>query len=124
MINLTTGQLISITDGRLACDIGDVYKALDAITGDNLFTHQLPRASRFVEPFLAELHPWVRDLPPMPSLDGLPTEDVADVVYGWVDRISAEHGSEHEAPDLSAQWTPGDPLAELSDMLDGGKSDG
>lgn len=50
-------QVLSITTGRLLCEMGDVYEILNFITGDNLFTHALPRASRFAEPLILEAHP-------------------------------------------------------------------
>ena len=40
------GVVLSITTGKLLCPIGDVYDILNFLTGDNLFTHQLPRAMR------------------------------------------------------------------------------
>lgn len=53
----TIGQILSITTGRLCCEMGGVYEILNFITGDNLYTHVLPRAMRFAEPLLKEEHP-------------------------------------------------------------------
>ena len=39
----------SILDGRLSTDIGDVYKMLNYIFDDNLFTHQLPAAMNILK---------------------------------------------------------------------------
>ena len=48
------GDVLSITTGRLVSSrhIDGVYDILNFMTGDNLFTHQLPRASRECEPYL------------------------------------------------------------------------
>lgn len=56
-------QILSITTGRLLCeDIGAVYDILNYMTGDNLFTHQLPRASDEARPAILAQHPELADL--------------------------------------------------------------
>ena len=42
-------QLFSIIDGRLSTEIGDVYEMLNHITGENLYTHHLPVAMKYIE---------------------------------------------------------------------------
>jgi hypothetical protein len=53
------GDVLSIIPGRLISPdhVGGVYNILNWMTGDNLMTHQLPRASRECEPYLREQHP-------------------------------------------------------------------
>lgn len=51
------GQVLSITNDRLVCEMGGVYEILNFITGDSLMTHQLPRGMRFAAPFILEAHP-------------------------------------------------------------------
>lgn len=53
------GDILSITDGCLVSPrhIEGVYDILNFMTGDNLFTHQLPRASDECRPHLLTLHP-------------------------------------------------------------------
>lgn len=111
---LTTGQVITLGDGRLACDIGSVYEALNGLLDDNLMTHQLPRAGRFVEPHVQDACPWVTDLPPL-VLEG--AEDKEATVLAWVDRISAEHGPLHTVPDLAGQWVRFNPIDEAVAMF-------
>ena len=48
-MKFTLKQLFSIFDGRLSTEIGDVYKMLDHITGEELMTHHLPTAFTFVK---------------------------------------------------------------------------
>ena len=50
-------QVLSITTGILCCEIGEVYEILNHITGDNLYTHALPRAGDFAKPFILEQFP-------------------------------------------------------------------
>lgn len=49
--------VLSVTTGRLLCDMDNVYAILNHITGDNLFTHALPRASRFASPLILAKYP-------------------------------------------------------------------
>jgi hypothetical protein len=53
------GDILSITTGRLVSPrhIDGVYDILNFMTGDNLFTHQLPRAGRECEGPLLAQHP-------------------------------------------------------------------
>lgn len=41
-------QLFSVLDGRLATDISDVYEVLNHVTDDDLFTHHLPIAIKYL----------------------------------------------------------------------------
>lgn len=58
------GALLNIVPGRLVSSGGvdDVYKLLNWMTGDNLFTHQLPRASRECKPWLLLRHPELKKI--------------------------------------------------------------
>ena len=53
------GDVLSITTGRLVSPrhIQGVYDILNFMTGDNLFTHQLPRAMEECAPFLLKQFP-------------------------------------------------------------------
>jgi hypothetical protein len=53
------GDILSITTERLVSSshMGGVYDILNFMTGDNLFTHQLPRAGRECKPYLLEQLP-------------------------------------------------------------------
>lgn len=53
------GDILSITTGHLVSPrhIDGIYDILNFMTGDNLFTHQLPRAVNECTPFLLQQHP-------------------------------------------------------------------
>lgn len=53
------GDILSITTGFLLSPrrIEGIYDILNYMTGDNLFTHQLPRAAAECKPFLLQQHP-------------------------------------------------------------------
>lgn len=50
-------QVLTVTTGKLLCHIDDAYKLLDYLTGDTLFTHQLPRARDFCGPLILAQYP-------------------------------------------------------------------
>jgi len=53
------GTILSITQDRLISPDGvdGLYAILNYMTGDNLYTHQLPRAMRECRPWLLRQHP-------------------------------------------------------------------
>lgn len=116
-VTLTTGQLLTLTSDLLACPIGDVYAALNALTGDDLYTHQLPRAAEWVQPHLARVLPWAaqreRGQHYVDSLGG------EAGVTAWVRATEDTHGAEHTVPGPSAYWTHTDPLQDLLTVRSG-----
>lgn len=116
MIEISTGQLLTITSGIMLCPIGELYKALNAITGDNLYTHMLPEASRFATGPILEVHPWAGYLP-MYSGEG--TEEA---VYAYLDTVSSVQGDSHTVPYLGDSWENKDPITSLAEMMNSGNS--
>lgn len=115
---LTTGQVISLGDGRLSCEVDEVQTALNTLLDDNLFTHQLPRGFEHVQQTVIDACPWVEDLQdPVYS----PSESKAESIKKWVASISEKVGETHEIPDASEGWERKNPLVELIDWLDKGK---
>ena len=112
-MKLTTGQVLTITTGKLACEMGEVYEALDGLTGDSLMTHQLPRASEYAKPHVEKACPWSTDVPALV----LDESDREGSVKAWIAGISEEVGEVHEVPDLSEDWEARDPIAELVEMM-------
>lgn len=51
------GQMLSITDGHLMCQIDGVYEILNYLTDDDLYTHQLPRAAEVCKPYILQVYP-------------------------------------------------------------------
>jgi hypothetical protein len=102
--------VLSVTTGKLLCDIGQVYEILNFMTGDNLFTHQLPRASRECAPYLCEL---------FPVLAEVDAEEVnGDNWKSWLAQQSAQHGEYLEVlslPDHAHKFV--DPFSELSETI-------
>lgn len=68
-------DILSVTTGRLVSSrhMDGIYELLNFLTGDTLFTHQLPRAMRECEPWLRSQFPYLfPEHPPVKKcLDGL-----------------------------------------------------
>jgi len=106
------GDILSVTTGRLVSPrhIDGVYDILNWMTGDSLFTHQLPRASRECEQPLREQFP---DLAAI-----VPPEDFGDseaAVYAWLAEQVAQHGETRQVAPLHADdHTRIDPFTEFA----------
>jgi len=109
---LSMAQLVTIVDGHMVCSMGDVYKALNHLTGQSLFTHQLPNASRRAEPYLVELFPWLSECT---IADGQVTDwdSAAAALQPYIDA----HGDAfHVDPmPLTAEFV--DPIGDLEAMV-------
>lgn len=60
--NFSMAHVLSIVTGRLFGDIELVYEILDFMTGDELFTHALPRACRECSPYLVDAFPFLAEI--------------------------------------------------------------
>lgn len=108
--------VLSITTGRLLCETGQLYEILNFLTGDNLFTHQLPRAIDECQPVILDRYP---------SLVGVDLPAVfkgAPAIRGWVDEkakaLGFEAGLDLE-PIPADQHVHRNPLEELMEMRAG-----
>ena len=94
--------------------IGGAYKVLNHMTGDNLFTHQLPRAFRACEAAIAEQHSFIKSM--KFTLDELSSENriayMQKMAADWI----ALNGDEYELIPLT-EFEHKDPLQELSEMV-------
>jgi hypothetical protein len=57
MKEFKTRDVLSTVTGRLMGDIGGIYEVLNYMTGESVFTHQLPRISREARPVIVAAHP-------------------------------------------------------------------
>lgn len=109
------GDILSITDGALVSPrhIDGVYDILNYMTGDNLFTHQLPRAPRECQGPLLAQHPQLSGV-------GVPedVEHTKEAVYAWLDSVKAIHGSTLPVRPLTdGEHDFRDPIAEADQMM-------
>lgn len=123
------GAVLSIVHGRLLCTGGmdDVYKILSWMTDDDLYTHQLSRASSACEPLLKSFFP-VLDTPEVKgdvegfgdSLSEFGGDKLAidEAVSDWLQNRAAEWGEWFDVPRLpESTWKYRDPFAELVGMV-------
>lgn len=106
------GDILSVTTGRLVSPrhMTGVYDILNFMTGDNLFTHQLPRASRECEPVLLLQHPQLKaiDADPPGITDWAAWLDEQKAIYGDTLPVEPCGPRVHERID---------PLSELAEMV-------
>lgn len=110
VLSITTGHAVANTESP----IEGIYEILNFMTGDNLFTHVLPRASDVCGPYLLGQFPQLRD-----AADSKPAGSKnPDDWFAWRDALAAEHGEFFEVEALPAGvWEAKDPLEELADMV-------
>lgn len=108
------GDVISAAFGVLVSPrlMDGVYETLNFLTGDQLYTHQLPRAGRAVQPYVLDQHPQLAPL----------AEDVHQVTRenwrGWLDAQVARYGEYLDlAPLPEGAWLHVNALDELETMV-------
>lgn len=106
------GDILSITTERLVSPrlIDGVYDILNYMTQDNLYTHQLPRASRECRPFLIAQLPELAKI----SADGVDAHDWKQ----WLSNIVDAYGEMHPVQPIPlTAHEVRDPLSELVGMV-------
>lgn len=104
-----TLTIVSILTGKQLGRIDDVYKILDFMTADAVFTHQIPRAMRTCRPELQRQFPDLAQI----TLEQITPENYIEVCH----RIIKQHGTEKDVSPLPpGVWHPKDPIEELLEM--------
>lgn len=115
------GDLITVVTGRLVSPnhIDGVYDVCDFVTGETYMTHQLPRASKTVTPWLLGQHPWLADIE-VPDFDfpsEISQEDAGRIVADWLTGPAAQYGEMHEVKAMPLGMYIGrEPIAEMHEM--------
>ena len=106
-------EVLSAVSGVLLCKIDKVYEVLNHLTGDSLFTHQLPRAGRVCRIPVFKQHPFLKEI------------DTSDInPENWQEKlavIKAKYPNEVELYPIQ-NWTHIDPIDEAFDMMNGDDS--
>jgi hypothetical protein len=121
MRDFDLSDILSITDGALVSTrhVEGVYDILNYMTGDNLFTHQLPRASEACQPVLLEQHPQLAGAVfPRWQFEQLrPIKELRQAFCDkWVADMKARYGETLPVAPLS-EWEHKNPIEELADMI-------
>lgn len=123
-------QVLSITSSRLCCDIGGVYDILNHATGDNLFTHVLPRARKFAAPRILALYPQLEAAGTPKNLARLSelidntkarNESPMAGVNMWLDWMrepgTCNLAASYTIPSWADSWLSFDPIKEAESMM-------
>ncbi|MCC5574523.1 hypothetical protein IMZ11_02570 [Microtetraspora sp. AC03309] len=103
------GDILTIITECLVTPNGvdGIYQILNWMTGDNLFTHQLPRAARECAPDLLRQHPDLAAIT-VPAFDG------EAAVWAWLEKQVRRYGERRPiAPLAPLDHARIDPLDEL-----------
>jgi hypothetical protein len=107
----TEAVLSTITD-RLIGDIGGVYEVLNWMTGESVFTHQLPRIGREATPVIVGAHPELQQA--VDEAEQVTPENWQE----WRDRWIERYGATIDVPRFNiAQHERIDPRSELAEMV-------
>lgn len=113
-MKFTLGQILSVAYGKLLCSIDELYAILNYLTGDNLFTHQLPRAYNECSPWVIQRLPFLRGI----NVDNI-NKDNWESILG---ELEVEYGKYHELfPIPKDEHTVKCPLKEIAEMIDKNK---
>lgn len=106
------GTILSITHGRMLAEIGNVYKILNYLLDDDLFTHQLPRAVDFAKKFILAQHPQLEEW------DNLNDQVTPENRKDYIEKAKTLFGNELGIePIPGGVWTYKDPVEELEEMV-------
>ena len=108
-MKLNCADVLTLITGRLFVAVDRLYTLYNGLTGDNLFTHQLPRAFRACGPVAKEQWPEIADT--MSRLVIGPENYLA-----VLDQARKQWGDEFEMESLE-NWTTIDPLTEAVGMV-------
>lgn len=105
------GAVLTVTTGKLLCeDIGLLYELLNFMTGDSIYTHQLPRVSDECKPYL------LRQFPALASVDAAGV--TGDNWQDFVAEQAQAHGAQLRVEPLPAgEHYAIDPVSELAEMV-------
>ncbi len=107
------GDILSVTTGIFVSPdgIGGLYDILNYMTGDDLYTHQLPRASQQCRPALLAQHPQLTGADMRGITPDNHRERLAEAVEKYGEMLPIR-------PLDTNDYTPIDPLTELASMTD------
>jgi len=107
-----TADVLSVITGTLIADISGVYEVLSWMTGESVYTHQIPRISREAEPVLLAVHPALAQA--IEEAEQVTTENWRE----WRGRWEARYGMTIVVPKFTAdQHEYREPVSEAVEML-------
>jgi hypothetical protein len=106
--------VLSVTTGRLFTKMENIYKILSYMTGEEIYTHQIPRFMDECRPYLLDWFPEFRSIDQEKMKKAC--EEGTERIAQWI--FSLPFPSEYEVNPLPPQaHVKIDPLAELVGMV-------
>ncbi len=111
------GAILNISTSRLFTNMDDVYDVLNYLTGDEIYSHQIPRVMKTAKSYVLSLYP---------ELEGIGV-DVAissfEDAKAFVDEQKKTFGEKLPLSPMSKAdgYIPMDPIEEAEEMLSGRK---
>lgn len=107
-----TADVLSTITGRLMGDIGGVYQVLNWMTGESVYTHQIPRISREATPVVLAAYPELAAA--CSEAEQVTRDNWRDFLALWIDR----YGETIEVPKFTADTHERiDSVSELTEMV-------
>lgn len=98
------GDVISIITGKLVSPthMEGIYKILNFLTGQELWTHQLPDASRFATPYLLQQFPELKEI----DKNSINTTNWKEQLQSIIEK----YGEYRNVETIKTEWDTRDPL--------------
>lgn len=118
MRNTETTQTFPLADvlgtitGRLLGKIDGIYRVSEFMSGEPVWTHQLPRVGKEIRPVVLRQHPQIA--PVIDEAEAVTPDNWATILSGWIDRFGQTitlrpmSADDHESID---------PHSELAEMV-------
>ena len=112
MKEFPTADVLSAITGYLICQINGIYEVLNYMTGESVFTHQLPRIGREATPVILTVHPELQ------AAIEEAKQITPDNWHEWRDRWIDRYGPTISVPKMTAdQHERIDPMSELAEKI-------
>jgi hypothetical protein len=110
-MKFTTGEIITAGLKKLCCPKDRLYAVMNFLTGDDLFSHQFPRAFQACEPWVKKQHPWLLELDE--------SQCNPETWKEWLAEAERLFGKEHELEPLPLDlWKHCDPIKEAIELME------
>ncbi|ESY79658.1 hypothetical protein X739_00845 [Mesorhizobium sp. LNHC220B00] len=107
-----TRDVLSTIAGVLISEIGGVYEVLNWMTGESVYTHQIPRISREATPVVLKMHPQLE--PTIAEAEHVTPDNYLEWRTTWEER----YGLTIAVPKMTiAEHERIDPISELAEKM-------
>lgn len=105
-------DVLGVLTGKLLGKIDGIYEVCQFMTGEPVWTHQLPRVCREITPGVLRQHPRLE--PTIAEAGEVTPENVHALLSGWIARFGPALALEPMAPEEHERI---DPVSELAEKV-------